>query len=216
MLYVIEALDEVPTTKLQKVLYLSDLEHFLETGTTLTGARWVRYTHGPMAKALLPSVTVMDGHEIQVRYESRGAYEARVFRPGPSPRFRPALAIEERTALDTVINVTRPLTVDQTIVLAYNTAPMRAILRLERGVGVMLDTEIPFDLDDDLVRDAASPVEGFGVESTPDTDPARMWLRASETRAHYGQRPPDERAEFKRAELGRMADLAEAASHRAP
>jgi hypothetical protein len=97
LLYVVEALGSVSVTKLQKVLYLADLEHHALTGTTMTGARWVRYTHGPMAKALLPSTQVMDGHEIEVSNEPVGPYDARVYgraaRPGSGrtslPRRRP-------------------------------------------------------------------------------------------------------------------------------
>ena len=94
LLYVVESLSEVGTTKLQKILYLADLEHFNATGTTLTGARWVRYTHGPMAKALLPSTEVMDGHEVVVAHEVAAPYETRVYSPG-HPRFHPNLTSEE-------------------------------------------------------------------------------------------------------------------------
>jgi hypothetical protein len=185
MLYVVEELGEVGTTKLQKILYLADLEHFHATGTTLTGARWVRYTHGPMAKALVPSTVVMDGHEVAVSIETTGPYETRVFRRGPAPRFRPALAFEERATLDAIIALTRGLTATETIQLAYNTSPMRALLRLEEGREPMLDVEIPFDLDDDLVRESASP-----------TAPRKT---------------PEQIASFKRRELRRAADLVDAA-----
>lgn len=190
LLYVVEALGEVNVTKLQKVLYLADLEHFVETGTTMTGARWVRYTHGPMAKALVPSTGLMDGHEITVDAEPAGPYEARMFRPGPSPRFRPDLAPEERQTLDRVIALTRNLTAREVIALAYNTAPMRVLQRIERDAGhTLLDTEIPFDLNDGLVAEAA----------TPDL--------SGET--------PEAVVAFKRAERSRIADLPEAALHRA-
>jgi hypothetical protein len=157
MLYVIEDLGEVGTTKLQKILYLADLEHFDATGTTLTGARWVRYTHGPMAKALVPSTRVMDGHEISVSTEPAGPYETRIYRPGPAPRFRPALATEERETLDEIVALARDLTAAEAIQLAYNTSPMRALLRLEEGREPMLDVEIPFDLDDAVVREVTVP-----------------------------------------------------------
>lgn len=186
MLYAIEELGEVSTTKLQKVLYLADLEHFYATGTTLTGARWVRYTHGPMAKALVPSTLTMDRHEIAVSVETVGPYEARVFRPGPAPRFHPALGPEERAALDAIIALTRDLSATDTIQLAYNTSPMRALLRREDGGEPMLDVEIPFDLDEDTVS----------ASTTPTT------LRKTS----------EEIAAFKREELRRAADLVEAAA----
>jgi hypothetical protein len=157
LLYVVEELGSVSVTKLQKALYLADLEHFTLTGTTLTGARWVRYTHGPMAKALVPSTQVMDGHEIDVATEPVGSYEARVYRPGPSPRFRPNLAAEEREALDRIIALVRPLSTGDAIKLACNTAPMRFLQRIEAETGnLQLDVEIPFELDDATVADVAT------------------------------------------------------------
>jgi hypothetical protein len=183
LLYVVEALGEVSVTKLQKILYLTDLEHFNATGTTLTGARWVRYTHGPMAKALVPSTNEMDGHEITVSVEQAGPYEAKLYRPGPAPRFRPALSSEERLTLDAVIALTRSLSATEAIGLAYNTGPMRFLLRIEASTGsIMLDTEIPFEVDDVDLAAAASPRE------LPD---------------------PDRRAAFKRQELARTRDLRE-------
>lgn len=176
-------------TKLQKALYLADLEHFTLTGTMLTGARWVRYTHGPMAKALVPSTQVMDGHEIEVTTEPVGRYDARVYRPGPAPRFRPGLAAEERQALDRIIGLVRPLSTGDAINLAYNTAPMRFLQRLEAESGqARLDVEILFELDNATVADAATP------RTFPD---------------------PAELAAFKRRERGRVRDLQEAALARA-
>lgn len=189
LLYVVEELGSVSVTKLQKALYLADLEHFTLTGTTLTGARWVRYTHGPMAKALIPSTQVMDGHEIEVTTEPVGRNDARVYRPGPGPRFRPNLAAEEREALDRIISLVRPLSTSDVISLAYNTAPMRFLQRIEAEAGqLQLDVEIPFDLDDRAVADAATP------EPTA---------------------PIDRIVAFKRAERARARDLQEAALARA-
>ena len=181
VLYVVEELGEVNVTKLQKILYLADLEHFNDTGTTLTGARWVRYTHGPMAKALVPSTNLMDGHEVMVSIEPAGQYEAKVYRPGPAPRFRPGLTGEERATLDRIIALARSLTAKDAIRLAYNTGPMRLLLRLEESAGsVMLDVEIPFEMDESTLADAASPSTIVDAQS---------------------------RAIFKRRELDRIRDL---------
>lgn len=189
LLYVVEALGSVSVTKLQKVLYLADLEHFTLTGTTLTGARWVRYTHGPMAKALVPSTQVMDGHEIEVTTEPVGSYDAKVYRSGPAPRFRPNLAPEEKAALDRILTLMRPLSTKDAIALAYNTAPMRFLQRIEEETGqIQLDRDILFELDDAIIADAATP------ETFP--DPAGL-------------------AAFKRRERGRVRDLQEAAVARA-
>jgi hypothetical protein len=189
LLYVVEALGSVSVTKLQKVLYLADLEHHALTGTTMTGARWVRYTHGPMAKALLPSTQVMDGHEIEVSNEPVGPYDARVYRPGPAPRFRPNLAPEEKATLDRILALIRQLTTKDAIALAYNTAPMRLLQRIEGETGqIQLDVEIPFELDEATIADVASP--------EPAADVAAV-------------------VAFKRRERERVRDLQEAAVARA-
>jgi len=189
LLYVVEALGEVNVTKLQKVLYLADLEHFVETGTTMTGARWVRYTHGPMAKALVPSTGLMDGHEIEVSIEPGGPHDARVCRPGPAPRFHPSLAPEEKAALDRILGLVGPLSTKEAIALAYNTTPMRFLQRLEAETGqLQLDVEIPFELDESTIASVA----------TPDT-----------------AADPEAVIAFKRRERERVVDLQEAAIARA-
>ncbi len=189
LLYVVEDLGSVSVTKLQKALYLADLEHFTLTGTTLTGARWVRYTHGPMAKALVPSTQVMDGHEIEVSTEPVGSYDARVYRPGLAPRFRPNLAPEERAALDRILALVRPLSTAEAIRLAYNTAPMQFLQRIEAETGTLqIDVEIPFDLDGLAIADAATPEPTASIGDV---------------------------VAFKKAERGRAFDLQEAALARA-
>lgn len=189
LLYVVEVLGSVSVTKLEKILYLADLEHHTLTGTTMTGAQWVRYTYGPMAKALVPSTAVMDGCEIEVNTEQIGPYDARIYRPGPAPRFRPNLAPEEKATLDRILALVGPLSTKDAIALAYNTAPMRFLQRIEAETGrIQLDVGIPFDLDDATVADTATP------ETFPD---------------------PAELAAFKRRERGRIRDLQEAALARA-
>ena len=181
VLYVVEQLSEVSVTKLQKVLYLADLEHFYATGTTLTGARWVRYTFGPMAKALVPSRALMEGHELTVTDEIWGNREAHVYRPGPAARFRPALSTEEKATLDGILHLTSGLSVDEVVSLAYNTAPMRFLQLLERAQGtVLIGMDIPFELDPDALMSAA-------------TEEAAM--------------PAGRRAAFKLRELRRVEDL---------
>lgn len=185
VLYVVRELGEVNVTKLQKILYLADLEHFHARGTTLTGARWVRYTHGPMAKALVPSRSLMEGHELDVQTEQRGAYEAVVYRPGPKPRFNPALASEERATLDRIIGLMRPMTTKDAIALAYNTGPMKLIQSMERAGGaLMLDADIAFDIDTEMLAGV--------VGSEPSL-------------------PPETRAQFRRRQVGRIEDLQQAA-----
>lgn len=189
LLYVVEALGSVSVTKLEKILYLADLEHHALTGTTLTGARWIRYTYGPMVKALVPSTQLMDGHEVEVSTEPMGPYDAHVYRPGPAPRFRPNLASEEKGALDRILALVGPLSAKEAITLAYNTAPMRFLQRLEAETGqARLDVDIPFELDDATIADVATPA--------PVADPSAV-------------------LHFKRRERERVRDLQEAALARA-
>lgn len=190
LLYVVEQLGEVNVTKLQKILYVTDLEHFHETGTTLTGARWVRYTHGPMAKALIPSRDLMDGHELDVRVEARGSHEAIVYRSGPKPRFGPDLAAEESQTIDRVIALMKPMSTRQSIDLAYNTGPMRLIRAFERAQGgtPMIDADIQFDIDLTALADVVGGIPKL---------------------------PSEERAAFKRREFARAQDLQQAAVDRA-
>lgn len=186
LLYVVEQLGQVNVTKLEKILYLADLEHHHATGTTLTGARWIRYTRGPMAKAVVPSRILMEGHEIDVQVEQWGDYEAHVYRPGPAPRFQPELAAEERATIDRIIDLMRDLSTSDAIRLAYNTSPMRLIQRIEREQGgtLLLNQDLPFDIDREAVAEAAT--------DTP-------------------EKSAEERSAFKLRELNRIADLQEAA-----
>lgn len=188
LLHVVERLGEVNVTKLEKILYLADLEHYHATGTTLTGARWIRYTHGPMAKAVVPSRALMDGHEIEVRVEMWGGKEAHVYRPGPAPRFHPDLASEERETLDRIIGLTSELSTNEAIRLAYNTSPMRLVESMEQDQGgaLLLNMDLPFDIDRQAVADSVG------------TEPKKS---------------PEQRAGFKRRELDRVSDLQDAAIH---
>lgn len=186
LLYVVQKLGAVNVTKLEKILYLADLEHYLIRGQTITGARWVRYTNGPIAKAVVPSTRLMQGHEIVMEREEQGTYEAHVYRPGPDPRFDPGLDEAARDTLDRIIELTRHLNSTEAIRVAYSTAPMRVILHDEAKAGgqAQLNRLIQFRLDDASVAAAA------GIR------PAM---------------PEDDRAEFKRRELDRIADLREVA-----
>jgi hypothetical protein len=182
LVYVVRALGQVNVTKLEKILYLADLEHFHRTGKTLTGARWVRYKLGPLAKRLVHARDDMAGFEIRVSGEAQGDRQAQVYRPGPSPRFEPDLAPEEQRDLDRIIELTRAMNADQIIRFAYGTTPMRFLLATERGEP-RYNVGIPFDLDLSVVARVA------GEEPSADTD---------------------DRRDFKLRELARIADIQEA------
>jgi len=181
LVYVVRQLGQVNVTKLEKVLYLADLEHFHRTGARITDARWVRYKKGPLAYRLNHSRKELNGHEVAVANEPQGDREANVFRIGPAPRFEPQLSEDERRDLDTIITMSRHLNSDEMIALAYNTTPMRFLLAKEEGTP-RYDVTIPFDLD-------------FGVRV--------------QTAGEAPMVSEDARAQFKLAELARIADLQE-------
>jgi hypothetical protein len=147
MLYVIQQLGEVSVVKLEKILYLADLEHFRKTGGRITGAKWIRHRYGPMAKATLHSKRMMEGQEITVRTRYVGSFEATIYGPGPRSRFQPGLTEEQRASLDRIIALTRPLSAKRVTLLAYNTTPMLSRLQeeAETGQGPMWDVTLPFD-----------------------------------------------------------------------
>ena len=185
MLYVVRALGEVGVMKLEKTLYLADLEHFRTTGRRVTGARWLRHRFGPMAKSIVPSTRLMSGHEITVTHEAVGPYESDVYRPGPAPRFEPRLADDERASLDRAIELGRALTGARLARLSYNTTPMLVHLKREaEEAREIWDATLSFD------NHPGHIAEGIG-------------------------RPPEAdqqaRLAFKRAELDRVEDLQQAA-----
>lgn len=184
LVYVVRALGEVGVTKLEKILYLADLEHFRRSGRTITGARWLRYRLGPLAKRLPHVRDALAGHEITVSPEDRGGHVAQVYRPGPRRRFEPELRSDEVRDLDRVIAMARTLSTDDAIALAYNTSPMRFLLMKEQGTP-RWNVPVPFELDPGVVAAAATSMH------TPEDS--------------------EERAAFKLAELARAADLQESA-----
>jgi hypothetical protein len=184
LVYVVRALGEVGVTKLEKILYLADLEHFRRTGRTITGAKWLRYKLGPLAKRLPHVRDALAGHEITVSAEVRGGHSAQVYRPGPDRRFELELCPDEVRDLDRVVSMARHLSTDEAIALAYNTSPMRFLLMREQGTP-RWNVPVPFELEPGVVAAAA-------------------------TKEHT-VRDPEERAAFKRAELDRAADLQESA-----
>lgn len=182
LVHVVAALGEVGVTKLEKILYLSDLEHFRRSGRTITGAKWLRYKLGPMAKRLPHVREALVGHEITVTSEDRGGHEAQVYRLGPEPRRGADLSEEEVRDLDRVIAITRRLSTDDAVKLAYNTSPMRFLLLKEQGTP-RWNVPVPFDLEPGVVAAAA----------TSDNATATA----------------DERLAFKRSEMARASDLQE-------
>lgn len=187
LVYIVLQLGQVNVTKLEKILYLADLEHFHRTGSTITGARWVRFKLGPLAYRLDHARRELNQHEITVSDETQGDREANVFRPGPSPRFEPVLTPEEERDLGRILRIAEHLNADEMIALAYNTTPMKFLLAKEQGTP-HLRVSIPFDLNFDVRARTAGEEPKVSAE---------------------------QRAEFKLRELARIADLQESTLLRA-
>ena len=133
-------------TRLHKLLYLIDLEHFLEHGRTLTAAPWVREKYGPMTKAMLPSLRDMAEHEIaEVTVSTLKGRRLRLISPGPAPRFKPNLDRDQLQTVERVLRMTAHLSDDEVRAIAYRTTPMRYVAELERREGhELVDTPLEF------------------------------------------------------------------------
>ncbi len=147
LLYLVEHVGSIPRLRLQKVMYLIDLEHFHRYRRTLTGAPWDRYQLGPMNRAYLPSLALMAGFELveEARQTSKG-HVIKLLRRGPAPRFDASFDVAERETIDFILELTRELTDDEVVALAYETAPMRFLQAMEAEAGTLLiGTRIDFE-----------------------------------------------------------------------
>lgn len=78
----------IGTTKLVKLLYLSDCEYFKWNRQTLTGAEWIFYHFGPYSDTLIESInespSLSHDHEEELEDgRSFRAYQVRVSQPDP-------------------------------------------------------------------------------------------------------------------------------------
>jgi uncharacterized phage-associated protein len=143
--YVVSAVGTVGRVKLTKLIYLIDLEHFGRHGTTLTGATWVRWDHGPMIRGLKEIGGELDGFEITIREYVDGAGHQRVdYRPGSTKRFAPRLRDHEIAIVASVLDTYGKASMTRLLAVAYATPPMRLIATWEKDNELMLGTSIPF------------------------------------------------------------------------
>jgi hypothetical protein len=174
MLYVIQQLGEVGVEKLEKILYLADLEYFHRTGRKITGARWVRHRFGPMAKAVIPSRNMMNGREITVSEEEVGGHSSFVYRVGPAPRFAAEVAPDQMATLDRIIRMLASVTAAEAAQLTYETLPMQERLKAEAEAGrEILDVPLVFD-------DSRERVTRLAHRSPTATAEARTAFKRSE------------------------------------
>jgi hypothetical protein len=150
-------------TRLHKLLYLADLEFFLEHGQTLTGAPWVREKYGPMNRAMLPALQAMANHEVaEEKRQTRNDRILHLILKGPSPRYQASLGPEQAEVLDRVIAMTTRLSDDEVKGLAYATTPMRLLQGRESREGRKL-LNMPIDF--------AQMTDPAGIESSSDIEP---------------------------------------------
>lgn len=143
--YVVGAVGTVGRVKLTKLIYLIDLEHFGRHGTTLTGATWVRWEHGPMIRGLEEIGGELDGFEVTIREYIDGSGHQRVdYRRGSTKRFAPRLRDHESAIVASVLDAYGKASMTRLLAIAYATPPMRLIATWERDNELMLGTSIPF------------------------------------------------------------------------
>jgi len=143
---IVSAVGTVGRVKLTKLIYLIDLEHFGRHGTTLTGATWVRWTHGPMIRGLQEMGGELDGFEVIIHEYLDGAGHARVdYRPGPTTRFEPRLRDHEKAIVASVLDVYGKASMTRLLAVVYATPPMRLIATWEKDNELVLGTAIPFE-----------------------------------------------------------------------
>ncbi len=143
--YVVSSLGTVGRVKLTKLIYMIDLEHFGHHGTTLTGATWVRWDHGPMIRGLKEIGGELDGFEIGIREYVDGAGHPRVdYSPGPTRRFEPRLRDHESAIVASVLGAYGKASMTRLLGVAYATPPMRLVTSWEKDTELMIGTSIPF------------------------------------------------------------------------
>jgi hypothetical protein len=186
VIHVLDHMGSVPMTRLHKLLYLADLEYFLEHGQTLTGAPWVREKFGPMNRAMLPALKAMSDHEVaQDTRQTRLNRTVHLILKGPSPRYEALLSPDQSQVLDRILAMTRRLSDDEVIGLAYATTPMRVLQGREKREGHAL-LNVPIDF--------AQLTDPAQIETESETEPDFEARAADQSEAMSALAPYLERA----------------------
>jgi len=119
-------------TKLAKLLYLVDLEHFCLRGVTLTGAAYVRRQRGPMPVALYDVERDLDGWALRVTSEQVGPTHVEIKHWAIEGKLQPSFDAREREIIDLIASTYSPLPLKDLLRVVYDTEPMRSILAIER------------------------------------------------------------------------------------
>lgn len=94
--------ERLGAVKLHKVLYFSDMLHFAETGTPITGATYRKRPHGPTCDQLLATLSELEkSGELEVRNVNYFGYLKKEFAPKGTHELR--LGASEKALVDEVI-----------------------------------------------------------------------------------------------------------------
>ncbi len=115
--------------KLTKLLYLADLQAMKVLGHTFAGDIYLRQVDGPWLPTLDKELRAMDGFEVRRFF----AHNLPMVCRGPSPRFETKLDDPALEILAAVVAKYGDLTNAQVKTAAYQTDPMRHVLRAERA-----------------------------------------------------------------------------------
>lgn len=118
-------------TKLAKLLYLIDLEHFCRRGVTLTGAIYVREKKGPMPLALYKVERDLRGWALRLAPEQVGAY-VEVQHWAEAGALQPVFEPGAAEVVDMIVSTYGSMPLRNIIQVVYETEPMRALLELEK------------------------------------------------------------------------------------
>jgi len=83
-------------TKLVKLAYLTDIEHYARVSRTLTGFRWVYHYYGPYSFDLDAALAALDLDIPQESVPTTGGYQATVFRVTRSDDLRSRIRLSEQ------------------------------------------------------------------------------------------------------------------------
>jgi len=126
---------EVGAVELAKFLYLIDVDAMKLMGRTITGDEYTRVQRGPLPMHFYSIIEEMSGAEIE-RYIKPTLLRAKhCHRLGKKPRFEFDLLPEEELVARKVIEGAKELKLSELISLAYETEPMRKILKREQTAG---------------------------------------------------------------------------------
>lgn len=146
-------------TQIVKLTYLVDVESTLLTGTAMTSACFLRYYYGPYASEVVGELEglVQKGmacrQEIPLLNGFMFTYSSVLL--GEAPITEP-----ERAIIESIVVRYKDMDLNSLKGAAYNTAPMRAILKEEQQLGIRLDGR-PLDMSKTLADRSKRPLSAI-------------------------------------------------------